>query len=168
LALQPRLLRPASAWLALAEPQHEKDAVLRSVQQLWQQHGEAQAQLGTALAELDFSEFVAACHRLNLFCILFALAFFLPYIYFTYSCIISPGVIILHMTGLLQESLEMPRDAKGTFLSAIPQNPNCCDVSNPAELRQGADLASELLAAHHQALQQNAQNWCQEQDTRAL
>lgn len=70
------LLRPASAWLALAEPQHEKDAVLRSVQQLWQQHGEAQA--------------------------------------------------------------------------------------------QGADLASELLAAHHQALQQNAQNWCQEQEIEQL
>eukprot|EP00435_Cladocopium_sp_Y103_P027842 s2287_g6.t2 len=70
------LLRPASAWLALAEPQHEKDAVLRSVQQLWQQHGEAQA--------------------------------------------------------------------------------------------QGADLASELLAAHHQALQQHAQNWCQEQEIEQL
>eukprot|EP00434_Breviolum_minutum_P043310 symbB.v1.2.038598.t1/scaffold6040.1/size29092/1 len=29
---------------------------------------------------------------------------------------------------------------------------------------QGADLASELLAAHHQALTQDARNWCQEQE----
>ena len=33
---------------------------------------------------------------------------------------------------------------------------------------QGADLASELLAAHHQALTQDARNWCQEQEIAQL
>jgi len=33
---------------------------------------------------------------------------------------------------------------------------------------QGADLASELLAAHHQALTQDARNWCKEQEIEQL